>query len=126
MPKLKNVYWIEMVAENTDHVSNFYAEVIGLHREAIPEDDDRSSYTLRDDEGGEVLGVCDRETFKSPPAGWLPYVHVENFDASISRVETAGGRILQQNIMDYHWRGQRFCLVSDPSGNRVMICEIQP
>lgn len=126
MPKLKNVYWIEMVTDDTDQVSSFYSEVIGLQREAVPEDDSHTSYSLRDDEGGEVLGICDKGIFKSTPAGWLPYIHVENFEESVSKVESAGGKILQQTAMDYHWKGQRFCLVSDPSGNRVMLCETRP
>lgn len=121
----KNVNWIEMVVESTDEVSRFYAEVVGLKREAVKEDEKHTSYSLKDDLGREVLGVCDKGVFPTTPAGWLPYVDVMDFDDSVSKVESSGGKIIQEMTMDYNWKGQRFCLVSDPSGNRMMLCDGQ-
>jgi hypothetical protein len=41
-------------------------------------------------------------------------------------VADAGGVILKRMTMDYRWKGQRFCLVKDPSGAPMMLCEAQP
>lgn len=125
MAKVKNVNWIEMVVEDTEEVSRFYADVVGLKRDAFEEDKKHTSYSLKDDSGREVLGVCDKGVFPTTPAGWLPYVDVMDFDDSVSKVESSGGQIIQEMTMDYNWKGQRFCLVRDPSGNRMMLCEMR-
>ncbi len=125
MAGLKNVNWIEMVVEGTAEVSRFYADVVGLKREAFEEDEEHTSYSLKDDSGKEVLGVCDKGAFPTTPAGWVPYVDVVDFGDSVSKVESSGGIIIQEMTMDYNWKGQRFCLIGDPSGNRMMLCEMR-
>lgn len=117
------VNWLDMIVEEPDRVSQFYAEVVGLSREAVPEDAEHTSYSLRNASGTEVLGICDEAVFPDWVAGWLPYIDIWDFDARVAKVEEAGGLIVRQMAMDYRWKGQRFCLVRDPSGAPFMLCE---
>ncbi|GAA5127919.1 GNAT family N-acetyltransferase [Luteolibacter yonseiensis] len=117
------VNWLDMIVGNPDRVSRFYTEVAGLSRVAVPEDESHTSYSLKNANGREVLGICDEAMFPDWPHGWLPYIDIPDFEARVAKVEETGGEILRQMKMDYHWKGQRFCLVRDPSGAPFMLCE---
>jgi predicted enzyme related to lactoylglutathione lyase len=120
------VNWLDMIVKEPERVSRFYSEVVGLSREAVPEDADHTSYSLHNALGKEVLGICDEAVFPDWVQGWLPYVDVRDFDARVAKVEQAGGVIVHQMTMDYRWKGQRFCLLRDPSGAPFMLCEAGP
>lgn len=115
-----------MIVENPDWVSSFYTEVVGLRREAVPEDATHTSYLLRNETNDEILGICDQAVFPDWVECWLPYIDIDNFDQRVARVVEAGGVILKHMTMDYRRKGQRFCLVRDPSGAAVMLCESAP
>jgi ribosomal-protein-serine acetyltransferase len=117
------VNWLDMIVGDPDRVSNFYAEVAGLSRNAVPEDEVHTSYSLHNDSGRAVLGICDEAVFSDWVNGWLPYLDVRDFDARVAKVAAAGGEVVRQMTMDYRWKGQRFCLVRDPSGAPFMLCE---
>ena len=117
------VNWLDMIVQDPDRVSRFYTEVAGLTRDPVPEDDTHTSYSLLNAAGKGVLGVCDAAFFPNWVEGWLPYLDVPDFDARVAKVAEAGGEIVRQMTMDYHWKGQRFCLVRDPSGAPFMLCE---
>jgi RimJ/RimL family protein N-acetyltransferase/predicted enzyme related to lactoylglutathione lyase len=124
--KAGRVNWIDMIVEDPDRVSRFYAEVFGLSREEVREDGEHTSYSLRNDAGENVFGICDEAVFPDWVDGWLPYIDVGNFEERLTKVADAGGVILKRMTMDYRWKGQRFCLVKDPSGAPMMLCEAQP
>ena len=119
------VNWLDMIVKEPDRVSRFYSEVVGLSREAVPEDADHTSYSLHNASGKEVLGICDEAVFSDWVQGWLPYIDIRDFDARVAKVSEAGGAIIGQMTMDYRWQGQRFCLVRDPSGAPFMLCEAE-
>ncbi len=64
-----------------------------------------------------------KSAFPDTPAGWLPYMCIEDFDESLSKVERNGGVVIEKSVTNYQWKGQRFGLIADPSGNRMMLCE---
>jgi ribosomal-protein-serine acetyltransferase len=117
------VNWLDMIVEQPEQVSQFYAEVVGLLREAVPEDAEHTSYSLQNASGTEVLGICDKAVFTDWVEGWLPYIDIVDFDDRVGKVEEAGGFVVRRMTMDYRWKGQRFCLVRDPSGAPFMLCE---
>ena len=125
-PKIRTVGWIDMIVQDPNLVSRFYTEVVGLSREAVPEDPTHTSYLLRNETDDEILGICDQAVFPDWVQGWLPYIDIDNFDKRVAKVVEAGGVILKQMTMDYRWKGQRFCLVRDPSKAAVMLCEAAP
>lgn len=117
------VNWLDMIVGNPDHVSRFYTEVAGVSRVAVQEDENHASYSLQNASGQDIFGICDEAMFPNWPQGWLPYIDIRDFDSRVSKVTEAGGEILREMTMDYHWKGQRFCLVRDPSGAPFMLCE---
>lgn len=124
-PTPRRINWIDMIVAKPDETSRFYERVFGFVREAVQEDQDHTSYSLKDGEEN-VLGICDAGVFPHWVSGWLPYIDVENFDHSVSQIQLSGGTIHSQMTMDFNWKGQRFCLAIDPSGAPVMICEAEP
>jgi len=123
MPTVRTLNWMDMIVSEPERVSRFYVEVVGLSREAVEEDATHTSYALHNDAGNEVLGICDEGVFPNWVEGWLPYIDIDDFDTRVAKVVDAGGVVLKQMTMDYRWKGQRFCLVRDPSGAPVMLCE---
>ncbi|RYD18182.1 MAG: GNAT family N-acetyltransferase [Verrucomicrobiaceae bacterium] len=117
------VNWLDMIVQDPDRVSRFYTEVAGLTRDPVPEDETHTSYSLLNAAGKGVLGICDAAVFPNWVEGWLPYLDVPDFDARVAKVAEAGGSIVTQMTMDFNWKGQRFCLVRDPSGAPFMLCE---
>ncbi len=121
--KVGTVNWLDMIVAEPERVSRFYMEVAGLSRQAVEEDATHTSYSLHNETGKEVLGICDEAVFPDWVQGWLPYIDIDDFDKRVAKVASAGGVILKQMTMDYHRAGQRFCLVRDPSGAPLMLCE---
>lgn len=123
--KKQSIYWVDMIVKDPDHVSRFYEEVVGLVRQPVDEGGGHTSYSLENDAGDGVLGVCDESLFPDWIQGWVPYIDIENFDERVAKVVEAGGVIVKEMTMDYHRKGQRFCLVKDPSGAPMMLCEAE-
>jgi predicted enzyme related to lactoylglutathione lyase len=125
MNKIRRIHWLDMIVAKPDETSLFYERVFGFVREPLQEDEDHTSYFVKD--GAENrLGICDAGVFPNWVSGWLPYIDVEDFDHSVSQIVSSGGSIHQQMKMDFNWKDQRFCLAIDPSGAPVMICESNP
>ena len=118
--------WFVMIVKDPDKVSRFYTEVAGLRREPCEEPNGCTSYTLKDADGNDILGIVDETNFPDWVPGWLPYLEIENFEERVARVQTEGGTILKQMTWSYKFPGQLFCLVKDPSGAPVMLCEAAP
>ena len=113
-----------MIVPNPDETSQFYCDVFGFKRVEEDEGGGHTSYHVNDGEEP-VLGICAEAVFENWVKGWLPYIEVEDYDQSVSRIEASGGKIHHEMAMDFNWKGQRFCLAIDPSGAPVMICETE-
>lgn len=125
MKKPRRINWLDMIVDKPEETSLFYEKVFGFEREALQEDEDHTSFFVKD--GNEnVLGICDAGVFPNWVAGWLPYIDVEDFEKSVAQIELSGGSIHTQMKMNFNWEGQRFCLAIDPSGAPVMLCESNP
>ncbi len=61
-----------MIVKDPDKVSQFYTEVAGLRREPCEEPNGRTSYTLKDADGNDILGIVDETNFPDWVPGWLP------------------------------------------------------
>lgn len=115
MKKINRVYWVEMVTLNTKEVANFYSEVVGLHLDEVPDDEDNISYEIRDANGEDVMGICSLATFPDVPSGWLPHIEVVDLEDSASKIESNGGKLISKS--------SQYCLLEDPSGNRMMLSQ---
>jgi predicted enzyme related to lactoylglutathione lyase len=115
MKKINSVYWVEMVTPNTKQVATFYSEVVGLHLDEVPDDDNNISYEVRDVNGEDVMGICSQATFPDVPSGWLPHIEVLDLEDSASKIEANGGKLISKS--------SQFCLLEDSSGNRMMLSQ---
>ena len=111
-----------MIVPNADQTSNFYCNIFGFKREEEDEGNGHTSYHIKDGDEN-ILGICADAVFPDWVKGQLPYIDVENYDQSVSQIVASGGSIHQEMIMNFNWKGQRFCLAIDPSGAPVMLCE---
>lgn len=124
MSNIKRIGWLDMIVDNPEATSTFYEKVFGFEREPFVEDENHTSYSLKDGPK-EILGICDAGVFPNWVPGWLPYIDVADYNQSISQIEQSGGKIHKEMTVNYNWKGQRMCLAIDPSGAPVMICESQ-
>ncbi len=103
---------VEFSAQNAQAAGEFYAEVFGWQIEPIPE----MNYVMFNagDTGG-GFPQTDGDMFK--PGDVVVYVNTDDIDASLAKIETAGGKTLvsKSEIPGMGW----FAMFSDPTGNRV-------
>ncbi len=119
--KVPKIGWIDMCVAEPEKVATFYSDLIGWRMEPCVEDEEHTSYVMTDNEGKEVIGVCDEAVFNPWVKGWVPYVDVTDFEDCIAKIEPGGGKIVQQGVQG---NGQKFCLFKDPSGAPMMIYAI--
>jgi hypothetical protein len=73
--------------------------------------------------GSEVAGVgCQPEEISGAPAAWITQVSVDDADAAVERVRSAGGAVLA-GPMDVEPAG-RLAVIADPAG--AVLCVWQP
>ena len=119
----RKVKWVDMIVKEPKKVTDFYSAVFGYSQGECVEDESHTSYWLKDSDGNQVLGICDEGVFPNWVGGWVLYMDVEDFDASVAQVEASGGEIIDQYEWSESGPKKRHCLVKDPSGAGVMICE---
>jgi len=119
----RKIRWVDMIVKDPKGVSDFYSSVFGYSQKPCVEDELHTSYSLLDQDGHEVLGICDQGVFPNWVGGWVLYIDVEDFDASVAKAEVSGGEIIDQFEWSESGSKKRHCLVKDPSGAGVMICE---
>ena len=77
-------------------------------------------------EGSEpVAGVCHaRGTNEALPAVWLPYIVVENLDASIEACLERGGEVVH-GPKNFGPNGS-YCIIRDPAGAHAGLFQASP
>lgn len=119
----RKIKWVDMIVKEPKKVSDSYSAVFGFSQKTCTEDDSHTSYSLIDSEGNEVLGICDEAVFPNWVGGWVPYMEVDDFPASVAQVEANGGEIVDQFEWSESGPKKKYCLTKDPSGAGVMIVE---
>lgn len=114
--------WNELGTRDTGSAKGFYGQVFGWSTEERPMEEMGTYYVWKqgdDPMGGmmDISGVLPDEI----PAHWLVYFTVENCDAAVEQVQSAGGG-LNAGPMDV--AVGRFAVVSDPFG--AVFAVMQP
>jgi predicted enzyme related to lactoylglutathione lyase len=119
---MKNVIsWFEIYTTNFERAKKFYSEVFGYKLEELPlasENHPDMRYAVFSNEGDGVGGALVRIKEVNPGhGGTMVYFDTNDIDAELSRVETAGGKIIRwkQSIGEYGF----IALVEDPEGNMI-------
>ncbi len=107
--------WYELMTDDPDAATQFYAEVVGwtVTDAGMPD----MAYSIFATDAGPVGGLMaipDEASAAGAEPVWFGYVGVDDVDAMASRIEAAGGRV-HRAPDDIPGVG-RFAMVSDPHG----------
>lgn len=116
---------IDVLNGDQERAKQFYSQVFGWHLEDIP----GAKYTqvMTSEDGIESgLGGLGQVTGAEPPRtrGIVPFIRPDDFEATLKRVEDAGGKVLipKTDVMGYGW----FAHFQDPDGNVIGLWEDAP
>ena len=111
--------WYELMTPDTAASGKFYSDVVGWTTHEMT--GGGMAYTTFN--VGEV-GVAGMLTVPGAPNAWVGYIHVDDVDAHIPKIEEAGGKL---------WRPAtdvpgmlRFAVMSDPQGAAIVIFTSNP
>lgn len=117
------VGWFEIPVTNMDRAIKFYTEVTGTKFERMPLGGGPLEMAVfqHDDAKGAGGGLVKHPDFYKPSAdGVLIYFTAPDLDATIARVEPAGGKVLmpKKQISPEHGF---MAVVMDTEGNRIAL-----
>lgn len=119
--KVGQILWHDLTVENAGKVSDFYQQVIGWEKEGLSMGNYDDFIIKNPDDNAVIAGICHAKGVnKDLPAQWLMYITVENLDESMETCKKLGGKVLGEKRKmgeDY------YCLIQDPAGAFVMLCE---
>jgi predicted enzyme related to lactoylglutathione lyase len=105
------VVWFELVGQHSDTLRDFYEEVLGWQRAAVPPAPPRRSrpgFPRR------------RPPAPAAPPWWLTlYTRVPDLDAALRAARRRGSRVL---VPPTQHGDTRIAVVSDPAGHPVGLC----
>ena len=110
----RNIVHIEIPAENVEAAGHFYKAAFDWEITPIPEMD----YTMWESEGGESGGFTPVSN-ESPVGQVTVYIHSDNIEADLKKVETLGGKVLRAKTEIPQTGG--FGLFQDPTGNVLAL-----
>ncbi len=108
--------WFELHTRDYAGALEFYRSVFGWKTTVVGETDGFRYSTMEDPAGGEPLaGIMDAGGFlpEGAPPYWTVYWEVEDIDASVSRLQSLGGSVVQAAEDTPYGR---MATVSDPAG----------
>jgi hypothetical protein len=110
----RNIVHVEIPAANTEAAGRFYQELFGWKIQHMPE----MNYTMWESEGGEAGGFP-QVSAESPAGQVTVYIHSDDIDADLKKVEELGGKVLHPKveIPQTGWYG----IFQDPTGNVLAV-----
>jgi uncharacterized protein len=107
--------WYELMTSDPDAAQAFYTHVIGWSAGQFPgAPEGAPDYRIFSAPDGEGVGGMMKPPEGGPPPGWFGYIGVEDVDASVARIESAGGSV-HMPPTDIDGVG-RLAMVADPQG----------
>ena len=104
--------WYELGTSNEQAAGKFYASLFGWATKPLPT---TPPYTVFSNSGTDIGGMYGlTEQMKGVPPHWLPYLQVENCDATAKRAQMFGGGTVVPPT-DIPGTG-RFAYLKDPQG----------
>jgi hypothetical protein len=109
-------HWNELWAKDGNEAASFYADVLGYQIKEMPMP--TGAYHVLERDGVPRGGIMTSPRSDVPPM-WLPYVTVEDCDATVKRAEKLGAEV-QAPPSDIPEVG-RFAILTDPIGATFAI-----
>ena len=114
MNKHGDFIWYELVTNDTATAEAFYGNVVGWRFSGFGDGTDYRLFSAGEATVGGLLALNDKMRDDGARPGWLGYIAVDDVDASVARVEGAGGTV-HMPAEDIEGVG-RMALVADPQG----------
>lgn len=117
--------WVDLATPDPATSKEFYGQLFGWEFEDQPTDTDGADYAMANLGGQAAAGVMqlsDEMAASGMPPVWTTYVTVDDLDASMAKVEPAGGSLMGP-AMDVMEAG-RMAVVADPAG--AVFCLWEP
>ncbi len=114
--------WCELMTTDVDAAGDFYGRITGWTTTSWPGEGD-TPYTLWMNGEMPVGGLMElpaEVAASGAPPCWLPYVSSPGVDATVAKVQSLGGGVLNQ--MDIAQVG-RIAVIRDPQGGVVTVME---
>lgn len=115
-------FWNELHTPDPRAALRFYERVIGYSTETLGAGDGDSYHVLSS--AGQGRGGVTGHLSDGERAHWLPYVFVNDPDATLARVQGLGGKLLVPAV-DIPGTG-RFGVLADPVGARLAVMKPLP
>jgi hypothetical protein len=106
--------WHELLALDPEAEGRFFSEIFGWTQTSMDMGEVGTYYLFKRAGGSKDAGGMLLKPDGSGPSSWLPYVGVEDVDATAARIEPLGGKVWVQP-RDIPNIG-RFAVASDPTG----------
>jgi len=117
--KIGAIEWRDLTVDNAVEVSDFYAEVVGWQKQALPMGDYDDFCMNLPNDGETIAGVCHARGDNSElPPQWLMYVRVSDANASAEKVVALGGEIIKGPTV---MQGETYYVIRDPAGAVLAI-----
>lgn len=111
--------WVELSTSDEASAVTFYTNLFGWvdHAEPMPAESGGGVYHMPQIEGDNICGISTQqpeEAAQGVPPHWNIYMAVDDLDATLAKVEPAGGRVLMpaMDVMDIG----RMSYIMDPTG----------
>jgi len=112
-PQIGEFAWNELISNDVAASKNFYSGLFGWRPEAFPASTD---YTLFK-QGETMVGGLMQCPKSDVPSHWLPYVTVDNVDASAAKAKSLGAQVVMEPF-DVPTVG-RIAVLLDPQGAAI-------
>ncbi len=119
-----SIWWSELLAPETEKLTDFYAKVVGWNVKVVDAEDqseqpsspeNRYSIFLNGDEEVAGLMKANHPVAAHSGLGWFTYIQVEDVDVTANKVVANGGTVLRHPVETE--TGDRIAVISDPMGN---------
>lgn len=123
-PRAGVVWWNELLAPETEKLTDFYAKVIGWKTKVVDAEDQSQparspsdQYTIFMDGDQEVAGLmrANHPEAVHTGVGWFTYIQVPDVEAAVTRAQATGGTVLRPASETAD--GSLIAVISDPMGN---------
>lgn len=108
--------WYDLITPDPDGAVDFYKDIVGWKTQKW---DGPQPYTMWENNGAPIGGVVKTDSGMGANPQWLPYVQVDDVDATAKLATELGGKVTN-GPKDIPGSG-RYAILSDPQGASIAI-----
>jgi len=114
---------VELQTRDVDKAKKFYKSIFDWRFEDMPMGNGMSYTGIHVGEGTGG-GMWTNPAAPNGPSHWLAYVNVENLDATIEKVKSSGGTLIQPKteVPGMGW----YSVITDPTGAMLGLWQSKP